>query len=383
MKDNIYLDHAAAAPLSETVKQHLISILDLFGNPSSLHSAGKSAAQIISRSRYSIADFLSARPEDIYFTPSGSGSNTLAIRGLTSDNPQKNQYEVFYSPTSHNSMLKACESCLNHKALKVDSIGKIDPTYLEDILAKHSIRRPLVCIEAAGSELGTIQNVTDIGEIVHRRGGILIVDATGYIPSYRVNMEIWKRHIDILTFSGHKLRALKGVGVLWKREDIRLKPLIYGSQQSGLIAGTENVLGIASLGKAVQEYDYSRISSAGRDYVYHYAINNIPHCRLVGAPIESKDRLPCNLCMCFPGVEGESLMFLLDMNGIQVSTGSACNNLSREASHALYAIGMREPDIHSCIRMSFCGRETTEELTYVCDKLKHCVDTLRKLTPGQ
>lgn len=383
MINNIYLDYAAATPLSETMKQHLISILDYFGNPSSLHSAGRSAAQIIAESRQSVADFLHANPEDICFTPSGSASNTLAVKGLTSENPQENRYEVFYSPTAHKSMVKACESCLYHSALQVNAIGEIDLAFLEDILTKHTGRKPLVCIEAASSEIGTVQNVADIGAIVHRHHGILAVDATGYLPSYRIDLEKWSDFVDLLTFSGHKLRALKGIGVLWKQQEIRLKPLIYGSQQNGILGGTENIPGIASLGKAVEEYDYSSISSAGRDYVYHYINKHIPNSFLVGAPIAGGRRLPCNLCMCFRGVEGEALMILLDINGIRVSTGSACNNLDLEPSHTLSSIGMKEPDIHSCIRMSFCGRETPEELRYVCDKLKYCVNTLRKLNTGQ
>lgn len=383
MINNIYLDHAAATPLSETMKQHLISVLDLFGNPSSLHSAGRSAAQIIAKSGQSIADFLHARPEDICFTPSGSASNTLAVRGLTSENPQENRYEVFYSPTAHKSMIKACESCLYHKALQVNAIGEIDPACLENMLTECSARKPLVCIEAASSEIGTVQNVADIGAIVHRHHGILAVDVTGYLPSYRIDLEKWKDSVDLLTFSGHKLRALKGIGVLWKRKELRLKPLIYGSQQNGILGGTENVVGIASLGKAVEEYDYSSISSAGRNYVYHYINKHIPDSFLVGAPVAGENRLPCNLCMCFRGVEGESLMSLLDVNGIRVSTGSACNNLDSEPSHALRSIGMKEPDIHSCIRMSFCGRETPVELNYICEKLRYCVDTLRKLNPDQ
>ena len=158
--------------------------------------------------------------------------------------------------------------------------------------------------------------------------------------------------------------ALKGIGVLWKRKELRLKPLIYGSQQNGILGGTENVVGIASLGKAVEEYDYSSISSAGRNYVYHYISKHIPDSFLVGAPVAGENRLPCNLCMCFRGVEGESLMSLLDVNGIRVSTGSACNNVDLEPSHALSSIGMKEPDIHSCIRMSFCGRETPVEISF-------------------
>lgn len=375
----VYLDYAATTPLTDTVKEYLISILDDWGNPSSIHSRGTKPQQIISEAQKSIAKFINADRKNIYFTPSGSGSNTLAIKGLTSENPQENQYEVYYSPTAHKSMLKSCESCIHNTPLKVNSVGEIDSAYLDDILTRHNGWKPLVCIEASNSEIGTINDVITIGSTVHKHNGILVVDATGYIPSYQVNMRLWKDYIDILTFSGHKLHALKGIGVLWKKKDIELKPLIYGSQQDGIVAGTENVLGIASLGKAVENYDYSSISSVNRDYVYDYIINNIPDSYLIGASIESGRRLPYNLYMCFKGVEGESLMILLDMNGIQVSTGSACNSGNLSASTTLSAIGITENDIHSCIRLSFSGKETKEELDYVNEKLQQCVESLRKL----
>lgn len=381
LRVKVYLDYAGTTPLTDSVKQYLISILEHYGNPSSLHSVGEPVKQIISEARQSVAKFINADPKDIYFTPSGSGANTLAVKGLTSENPQKNQYEVFYSPTAHKSMLKACESCIYHTPLRVNTVGEIDITYLEDILTRHNAWKPLVCIEAANSEIGTINDVITIGYIVHKHNGILVVDATGYIPSYKVTMGLWKNYVDILTFSGHKLHALKGIGVLWKQKELNLKPLIYGSQEQGLCGGTENVLGIASLGKAVENYHYSSISSANRDYVYNYIMNNIPDSYLVGASIESGNRLPHNLYMCFKGVEGESLMILLDINGIQVSTGSACNSGNLTASTTLSAIRMNENDIHSCIRLTFSwdGAETKEELDYVCDKLKECVESLRRL----
>lgn len=376
----IYLDYAATTPLTDTVKEYIISILDEWGNPSSLHSKGNKPKQIISEAQQSIAKFINATNEkEIYFVPSGSAGNTLAIKGLTSDNPEENKYKVLYSPTSHKSMLNACESCRYNMPLKVNSYGEIDLVYLDDILIRHDGWKPLVCIEVANSEIGTINDVLAIGYIVHKHNGVLIVDATGYIPSYKVDMKLWKNYVDVLTFSGHKLHALKGIGVLWKNKNIELKPLIYGSQQNGIMSGTENVLGIASLGKAVEEYNYSSITSFNRDYVYNYIINNISDCFLVGAPIESGNRLPHNLYMCFKGIEGESLMILLDMNGIQVSTGSACISNDLTPSATLSAIGMNEKDIHSCNRMSFSGSEVKEDLNYVCEKLKECVDALRKL----
>lgn len=374
---SIYLDNAATTPLSDSMKRYLVSLLSVYGNPSSLHSVGEKADELITQAREAVAGFLNAAPEDIFFTCSGSASNALAVRGLVPGNAPDERYEVFYSPTAHKSMLRACDSCRSHTPLKVNSAGEISLSYLDDILRKHSRLCPLVCIEAASSETGTIQDVTGIGSVVRKHNGLLLVDATGYLPSYRIDLGRWRSCVDILTFSGHKLHALKGVGVLWKRPEIRLAPLIYGTQEQGLFGGTENTLAIASLGKAVRDYDYASISPYNRDYVYDYIVRRIPDCALIGAPTASGHRLPHHLYLCFQGVEGESLMHLLDLYGIQISTGSACNQKSPSASDALYAIGMEPQNMHSCVRLTFSGRETKEELDYVCAKLEQCAASLR------
>ena len=229
-------------------------------------------------------------------------------------------------------------------------------------------------MDYANSEIGTIQDVTKIIELCHFYNATVYFDCTGSIS--QIPIDVNNLGVDMLWFSGHKIHALKGVGVLYKKENIELESLVYGSQEGGYFAGTENVLGIASLGKAVENHDYSSISPKNRDYVYDYIIKKIPDSYLVGAPFEH--RLPHNLYMCFKGVQGESLMILLDMNGIQVSTGSACNSGNPQPSSTLTAIGMDKEDINSCIRMTFSD-ETKEELDYVCSKLKECVGRLRNL----
>lgn len=369
----MYLDNAATTQLTEEVKQYIIDLLDVYQNPSSTYQSGINAKNIINKARESVAKFINGKSDNIIFTSSGSSANALAIKGLTSENPQLNEYKVYYSPTAHKSMIKACESCLCHVSLLVNQYGEIDLKYLDSILKNESKYKPLVCVEIANSEIGTINDMIRICDIVHKYNGLVITDATGYIPSYNIDMNLI--NCDFLTFSGHKLHALKGVGVLYINTDVKLKPLVYGSQEHGLFAGTENVVGIASLGKSIENYDYSSISSKNRDYVYDYIINNIPDSYLVGTPFEY--RLPYNLYMCFKGIQGESLMILLDMNDIQVSTGSACSSGDLEPSTTLTAIGLDKNDIHSCIRMTFSGTETKEELDYVCKKLKECVGLLR------
>lgn len=375
----VYLDYAATTPLSDSMKTYLTSVLNQWGNPSSLHAQAKQPRQIIDGARRSVAAFLHADTGEITFVPSGSAGNTLAVKGLTSENPFKNRYAVFYSPTSHKSMQKACESCLYSQKLTVNSVGEIDLSFLSQVLQDCKELTPFVCVEAGNSEIGTINDIPKIGSLIHKHNGILAVDATGYIPSCPVDMRLWRDCVDLLTFSGHKLHALTGIGVLWKHKNISLRPLSYGTQENGLTGGTENVLGIASLGKAVADYRYPSSPASGRDALYHAIIREIPDCYLVGPSIASQKRLPHNLYMCFRGVEGESLLLLLDLHGVRVSTGSACTGRDLEPSPALSAIGMPQADLHSCIRMTLNGQESQKQLDYVCETIKQCVESLRLL----
>ena len=200
------------------------------------------------------------------------------------------------------------------------------------------------------------------------------MDCTGSIST--IPLDVKDLDVDMAGFSAHKIGALKGCAVLYKKKHIKLEPLVYGTQEQGLIGGTQNTLGIATLGYVVENYNYFSISSVVRNSVYDYIMKNIPDSYIIGAPIGDK-RLPHNLYMCFKCVEGESLMMLLDMNGIEVSTGSACSSGSLQPSSTLVAIGMDKEDIHSCIRMSFSGNETEFDVDYVCNKLKECVEKLR------
>ena len=369
---NIYLDNSATTPLHPQVKQYIIELLDKFQNPSSLYQSGVDVKQIIEQSRKNVAKFINTDAENIIFTSGGSASNTLAIKGYV----QKHDCCILYSPIAHKSILKCVKSCDVKHSLKVDNQGLIDIEHL-DAMLDSIYYKPFVVVDYSNSEIGTIQDVKRIIEITHSYDGIVMLDCTGSIPT--IPLDVKELDVDIVSFSGHKLNALKGCGVLYKKPTIELEPLIYGSQEGGLFSGTENVLGIASLSKAIENYDYSSISSENRDYVYNYIINNIPDSYLVGAPI-GEFRLSHNLYMCFKGVKGESLMILLDMNGIQCSTGSACTSGSLQPSTTLTAIGMNKEDINNCIRLSFSGNETTQELDYVCKKLKECVEQLRSFS---
>ena len=365
---NIYLDNAATTPLTPEVKQYIIELLDQYANPSSLYQSGIDARQIIEQARNNVAEFINGKSENIIFTSGGSASNTLAIRGYV----QKHNCTILYSPITHKSIIRCVESIKDAYPLKVNKYGQIDFDDLKGWLDSRS-GNFFVVLDYANSEIGTIQDVKKIINLVHFYNGVAYLDCTGSIS--QIPVDVKKLDVDMLGFSGHKIHALTGVGVLYKKENIELEPLVYGSQEQGLFAGTENMLGIASLGKAVENYNYSSISLENRDYVYDYIIREIPDSYLIGSPFEH--RLPHNLYMCFKNVQGESLMILLDMNGIQVSTGSACNSGDLQPSSTLMAIDILNDDLHSCIRLSFSGSETKNELDYVCQTIKKCVNQLR------
>lgn len=368
----MYLDNASTTPLLPEVKDYIISILDNYQNPSSLYQSGSHSKQIITKARVNVANFINANPGNIIFTSGGSASNTLMIKGYA----QKNDCMVLYSPIAHKSILKCVESLEYKTSLKVDRRGYINIEVLEHLL-KQTTMKKLVVIDYANSEIGTIQDVQKIIEVCHNNDAIVYLDCTGSIG--QIPVDVKELNVDAIGFSAHKLNALKGTGVLYKKSNIELEPLVYGSQEQGLFGGTENIIGIAALGKAVENYDYSSINSNARDRVLDYILRNILGSYLIG---DISNRLPHNLYICFKNVQGESLMILLDMNDIQVSTGSACTSGDLTPSTTLTAIGMDEDDMNSCIRITFSGNETNEELDNFCEILNKNVSLLRSLKQG-
>lgn len=368
----IYLDNAATTPLCDSVKKYIIDMLNNYGNPSSLHQTGHQAKEILDTSRETIANFIHASAENIYFTSGGSANNTLAIRGYL----LKNCCKPIYLPIAHKSITKCLQSMDVPETykLKVSRDGMIKIDDLENKLSRQPDLQPFVIIEYANSEIGTVQDVQKIIDLTHSYRGIVYLDCVGSISTIPLNVQ--ELDVDLCGFSAHKVGGLKGCGVLYKKNSINLRPLIYGSQEQGLFGGTENVLGIGAMGKAVESIDYKTMDSKNRDYVLNYIENNIANCYLIGS---KKHRLIHNLYICFQGIEGEALSTLLDQYGIQVSTGSACNSGEKIPSSTLLNIGMDKEDLHSCIRMTFSGTETKDELDYVCSALARCVNMLRLL----
>lgn len=366
----MYLDNGATTPLSDETKQYLISVMDMYYNPSSVYQKGSDVRQLIENVRKSVKEYINASDGEIIFTCGGSASNTLAIKGYINKHPN---CTVLYSPIAHKSILKCVATIDGSIALDVNVYGNINILELKEYLSIYQ-DNTLVVIDYANSEIGTIQNVKAITELVHSYNGRIYWDCTGSISQIPTDVDSLKP--DMIGFSAHKIGGLKGCGVLYKAKEIELEPLVYGSQEHGLFGGTENVLGIASLGKAIEQFDYNNITSKSRDYVYEYISKNIPNTTLVGGILGQ--RLPHNLYICFKGVSGEALMILLDNSAdIQVSTGSACTSQDLTPSTTLTAINVSSDDINSCIRFTFSGNETQEELDLLCRELQTNVDLLR------
>ena len=366
----MYLDNAATTPLTEEVKNYIISSLDVFGNPSSQHSKGFLANRIIHEAKEKVSSFIGCKKENVIFTSSGSANNTLAIKGFYNGNDNA---KILYSPICHKSVILAAESCEDSYKIRVDSNGRIDLEHLDNLLASEVNKKILIVVDHANSEIGTIQDVAKIIDIAHNYGAYVYLDCTGSIPYIPINAK--KLKVDMIGFSGHKLGALKGVGVFYKKKEIQLSPLIYGSQMEGLFGGTENILGISSLSAALNRYPeyYDEIEPYKIHFLYDKIKDGIPDCFLIGS---STFRLPYNLNICIPNVLGEVIVGILDEQyDIQCSVGSACNNYSSSPSHVLTAIGVDNP--RECMRISLCGTESYSEILSVAGKIVDSVKLIR------
>lgn len=377
----LYLDNAATTPLSDEMIAYLSDKLHVFGNPSSSHSKGIQSSRLIEAVRKKTAMFINADSSDnIHFTSSGSASNTLGIQGFA----LSNRCDILFPKTLHKSAMKTIDNLseyydISTDILNVDSYGNINIDCLKRKMQTDNSLK-LVVLGYANSEIGTVQNVKEISKVVHQYGGKIFVDCTGAIST--IPIDVSELDVDMASFSAHKIGALKGVGVLYKKENVELASLVHGSQEDGLFAGTENLLGILSLGKAIDlmhcnETNIVLDNKDKRDFVWS-RIKNIRDVYLIGAPIE-ENRLPNNLCICIRGVNGNELVSLMDdVFHTQISTGSACNNGSPRPSPVLSAIGLNKEDIHSCVRVSFKGDETECKLQDFCKNLRTCINILRK-----
>jgi len=373
----IYLDNAATTQVHpEVIETITDTMTNIWGNPSSLHQLGIKAKQILDNSRKSIAKHIDCKPNEIIYTSGACEANSLAICGYLN----KHSHSVLITTSiEHKSIQELCDdNNYNIRYVRLDNIGRVDIEYLKQLCNEtylHGYNHMLVSIQSANSEIGTIQDIKSISNIVHRYNGVFHTDATQLFPYQKIDVK--KLGIDMLSMSGQKINAPKGIGFLYVKNDIDLKPLIYGSQMETRRGGTENIPYIAGLAKAIEllQYENTDIQSM-RDYLLNRFKNSGLN-YIINGDLES--RLPNNINISFKGIESESLLLLLDMNNICVSSGSACDSKSIQVSSVLKSIGVPEDYIHGTIRITLSNDITFDELDYVYEKVIDCVNRLKNL----
>jgi len=378
----VYADNAATTPVSPEVLEAMLPFLkEKYGNPSSLYSVAREAASAVEDARAKIAGLLGAKPNEIYFTASGSEADNWAIKGAARANMAKGRH-IVTSKIEHHAVLHTCEALEKEgfevTYLPVDSEGIVDPDEFRKALRTDTV---LAAIMYANNEIGTIQPIKELAAIAHERKIPFFTDAVQAVGHIPVNVA--ELGVDMLALSGHKINAPKGIGALYIKAGTRIKNLIDGGgQERGRRAGTENVPYIVGLARAL-EIAFARIPElervrALRDRLIDGILSTIPYSRLNGS---REKRLPGNVNVAFEFIEGESLVLLLDSVGICASTGSACSTASLEPSHVLLAIGLPHEKAHGSLRLSLSHGNTDEDVDYILEKLPPLVERLRAMSP--
>ena len=407
----IYLDNAATTALSESARNAMEPYFSThYGNPSSIYRFGQEARKAVEESRQTIASLLRVSPREIYFTGGGTESDNWAISSVVLERALKKEKSahLITSTIEHPAVLRTCSffESLGVKVsrIPVDKEGFLDLEILEKVLQEESSLRKteesshcLISVMAANNEIGTIENLKEIGRLAKKYGAVFHTDAVqafGQIP-----LDIEEMQIDLLSASSHKIHGPKGVGLLYIRKGLKLPSFLHGgAQERGLRAGTENVAGIVGFAAAAKEAfstmeERGRKKVALRDLFFKRLMEEIPGAKISGVnPAEAEGigalpespflsslhhRLPGNVHICLPGVEGESVLLLLDQKGICASSGSACASGSLEPSHVLLAIGKSHEEAYSGLRLSLEETLTEEELEYTVRAIKEAVEKLR------
>ena len=380
----IYADNSATTKLSPVVLEKMLPYLtEVYGNPSSIYRIGGKAREALDQARENIAKNLGAqRANEIYFTSGGSESDNWAIKGVAHAMKKKGKTHIITSKFEHHAVLHTCEA-LEKEGFEVTYLdvyenGLVRP---QDVAAAIREDTALVSVMYANNEIGTIQPIPEIGKICRERGVIFHTDAVQAAGYVRINVE--EQHIDLLSMTAHKLHGPKGCGLLYVRRGVPIETLIHGgAQERGRRAGTENVAGVIGLDAALQlaldgmEERNQRLSSL-RDRLMDELLK-IERSRVNGDRVH---RLPNNVNMCFEGIEGESLLLRLDMNGISASSGSACTSGSLDPSHVLLAIGLPHEIAHGSMRLSFSEETTDEDIDVIAAVVPEVVQYLRNMSP--
>lgn len=379
----IYLDNAATTKMSKTAFETMLLYNDtVYGNPSSLHSAGQAAKEALTNARESIAKILGCEAKEIIFTSGGSEADNQAILSAAKLGEKKGKKHIISTKFEHHAVLhilkKLEKGGFEITLLDVHENGIVLPEEVEKAIRPDTC---LVTVMYANNEIGTIQPIKEIGEICRKNNVIFHTDAVQAVGHLDIDVE--KENIDMLSFSAHKFHGPKGIGVLYAKRGIPLFTLIEGgAQERGKRAGTENIPAIMSMAVALEDSqknlaEKSKKISALRDKLIS-GLSEIPHSILNG---DANRRLPSNVNFCFEGIEGESLLLLLDDKGICASSGSACTSGSLDPSHVLLAIGRVHDIAHGSLRLTLSEETTEEEIDYTVKSVKEVVEYLRSISP--
>ena len=380
----IYADNAATTPMSETAKKVMVDIMENnFGNASSIHEFGRQAASVLQKSREIMAEYINAaESREIYFTSCGSESDNQAVMTAVKHGAKKNKKHIISSKIEHHAILTMLEKLAKDgfevTFLEVGKTGLVNPKDVADAIRADTA---LVTIMYANNEIGTIQPVKEIGRVCKDKKVLFHTDAVQ--AGGHINIDVKECGIDMLSLSAHKFNGPKGVGILYCNKNIIPESLIFGgSHERNRRAGTENIPGIASMAAAFEENcinlrEHAEYTSKLRDKLIA-GLSKIPNSVVNGDLI---NRLPNNVNMCFEGVEGESLLLMLDMKGIAVSSGSACTSGSLDPSHVLLALGLPHEVAHGSLRLSLSHYNTEEEVDYIIETVPSVVNQLRNMSP--
>ena len=378
-----YFDHAATTPVDPRVLQKMLPYFtENFGNPNSQHACGRRAAAALDEARDTVAALIGAKPSEIYFTSGGTESDNWALRGAAHANAERGKH-LIVSAVEHPAMISTARE-LQKEGFEVtfaavDEFGKVDLQKLKDSIRPDTT---FIGVMTANNEIGTIQPIAEISALARERGIVFFTDAVQAAGALKLNVK--EPAVDMLSFSGHKFYGPKGVGVLYIRSGVRVGKIITGGhQERSMRGGTTNVPGIVGLAEAFRIANEEMAQnnahvSAIRDRFIARVLHEIPYVKLNGHP---KDRLPNNANFSCRYIEGESLLFSLDLAGIAVSSGSACSSGSLEPSHVLLATGLPEGLAHGSIRFSFGKENTAGQIDIAVEKLKEIVVRLRNLSP--
>ena len=379
----IYLDNAATTKTApEVVEAMLPYFTENYGNPSSIYEiAGRSKAGVTA-ARESIANVLGAKTEEIYFTAGGSEADNWALKAAFEAYSKKGKH-IITTKIEHHAILHTCDYLEKRGAestyLNVDENGVVKLDELEAAIRPDTI---LISVMFANNEIGTIQPIEEIGRIAKEHNILFHTDAVqafGQVP-----IDVDKCNIDLLSSSGHKINGPKGIGFLYIRKGVKIRSFVHGgAQERKRRAGTENVPGIVGYGVAAKRAAETMAERTAkeielRDYLIGRILNEIPYCKLNGHP---ENRLPNNVNISFQFIEGESLLIMLDMEGIAASSGSACTSGSLDPSHVLLAIGLPHEIAHGSLRLTLSDETTKEDIDYTVDAIKRIVERLRNMSP--